>query len=128
MKTHLLLIFALIGGGVFLWKGAKPSPPGELVHYPRDLAEIKKLGGFWNLSPEQMAYVRFRYVDELKVLMEQVNLRMQLAQFSGDLASCYVYRSLIKRLQESINRVQRPSVDPTGEQPVIMNVSIYLSR
>jgi hypothetical protein len=128
MKSNILLMLAVVCGGLLVWRGTKSSPSGELVHYPRDLAEIKKLGGFWNLSPEQQAYVRYRYVDELKVLMEQVNQRMQLAQFSGDLASCYVYRSLIKRLQESINRVQRPSVDPTGEQPVIMNVSIYLSR
>lgn len=125
---NMLVILAVLCGGLLVWRFVKPSDSQELVHYPRDLAEVKKLGGFWKLSPEQQAFVRYRYVDELRVLMEQVNQRMQLAQFSGDLSACYVYRTLIRRLQDSIDRAQRPSVDPTGEQQVIMNVSIYLSR
>lgn len=125
---NMLVILAVLCGGLLVWRFVKPSDSQELVHYPRDLAEVKKLGGFRKLSPEQQAFVRYRYVDELRVLMEQVNQRMQLAQFSGDLSACYVYRTLIRRLQDSIDRAQRPSVDPTGEQQVIMNVSIYLSR
>lgn len=125
---NMLVILVVLGGGLLLWKFLKPSPAAEMVHYPRDYAEIRKLGGFWKLSPEQQAYVRYRYVDELRVLMERANERMQLAQFAGDLSACYVYRSLIKRLQESIDRVQRPSADPTGEQMVILNASVYLSR
>jgi hypothetical protein len=125
---NILIALVVLGGGSLLLRNMKPGTSEELVHYPRDLAEVKKLGGFWKLSPEQQAYVRFRYVDELRVLLERVNERMQLAQFSGDLASCYQYRTLIRRLQDSMQRVQRPSVDPTGEQQVIMNVSIFLSR
>lgn len=133
MKANMLLILVAVAGALLLWRGMKsfplqPSSSEELVHYPRDLAEIKKLGGFWSLSPEQQAYVRYRYVDELRVLMEQANERMQMAQAAGDLASCHMYRTVIRRLQDSMQRVQRPSVDPTGEQQVIRNVTIHLSR
>ena len=98
------LILIALGGGLLAYRGMHSSPSFQPTRYPRDLAEIKKAGGFSKLSPEQQVYVRYRYVHELQLLMGQVNQRMQMAQFAGDLAACYTYRTLIERLKESIRR------------------------
>jgi hypothetical protein len=129
-RFSLPLLFLALIGAFLLWRGGKltGSGSGEIPHDPSTLAEIRQAGGFWKLLPEQQAGVRYRYVQELQLLLEQVNQRMQAAQFSGDLPACYVYRTMILQLQNSIARAVNASCDPTAEQAVLVYVSVALAR
>ena len=129
----LLLAAALLAG---LYLGRQPSSSlagswgahgaGTMPHYP-SILDIQKAGGFFHLPADQQAIVRHRYVQELQLFLEQSNQRMQIAQYSGDLAACYAYRTLIRQLQNSLARAQNASYDPTAEHAVIQYVSVALA-